>query len=98
LTILRGSTLRLDADAMHIYHGLKSSTHRWADVSAFSVVDVGTLMIVFDDATMRDGSLVQFNRSMIGRGGGLPDTYGVTPEDLAWLLNEWRQRALSAER
>lgn len=99
LAILRGSTLRLDAREMRIWQGLKTSRHRWADVSTFSVVNVGIPMVVFDDdRTMSKGGVAQFNRDMIGRGGGLPDTYGVTPEDLAWLLNEWRERALSAER
>lgn len=97
LAILRGSTLRLDAQEMQIWQGLKTSRHRWADVSAFSVVDVGSPMVVFDDdRTMTGGGVAQFNRDMIGRGGGLPDTYGMTPEDLAWLLNEWRERALQA--
>lgn len=97
LAILRGSTLRLDAQEMQIWQGLKTSRHRWADVSAFSVVDVGIPMVVFDDdRTMTGGGVAQFNRDMIGRGGGLPDTYGMTPEDLAWLLNEWRIRALQA--
>jgi hypothetical protein len=97
LAILRGSTLRLDADGMQMYQGLKSSTHLWTEVGAFSVVDVGIPMVVFDDATMNDdSSLVQFNRSMVGRGGGLPDSYGMPAGHLAWLLNEWRARALAS--
>lgn len=56
LAILRGSTLRLDAQEMQIWQGLKTSRHRWADVSAFSVVDVGSPMVVFDDdRTMTGG-------------------------------------------
>ncbi len=94
LAILRGSTLRLDALEMQVWQGLKTTRHRWEDVSPFSVVDVGIPMVVFDDATMEDGALVQFNRDNVGRGGGLPDTYGMMPQDLAWLLNEWRLRAL----
>lgn len=96
LAILRGSTLRLDAVGMHMYQGLKSSTHLWTDVGTFTVVDVGMPMVMFDDATMNDdSSLVQFNRSMVGRAGGLPDSYGMPPGHLAWLLNEWRARAMA---
>jgi hypothetical protein len=99
LAILRGSTLRLDAREMRVWQGLKTSRHRWMDVSAFSVVDVGIPMVVFDDdRTMTSGGVVAFNRDMIGRGGGLPDTYGMMPEDLAWLLNEWRTRATAIPR
>jgi hypothetical protein len=95
IAIQRGSTLRLDQQGMQVWQGLKTSTHRWADVSEFSVVDVGMRMVVFDDMAIADGSVVQFNRSVTGRGGGLPDSYGMPPEHLAWLLNEWRARALA---
>ena len=36
--------------------------------------------------------------SMIGGyEGALPDTYGKTAEELAALMNEWRQRAVALE-
>lgn len=96
IPILRGSTLRLDAQGLRVWHGLKTSRHRWADVSEFSVVDVGMRMIVFDEATMTEGGVAGFNRNLVGRGGGLPDTYGMPAEHLAWLLNQWRARALAS--
>jgi hypothetical protein len=101
LMILRGSTLRLDADGMQLYQGLKRSHYRWADVSEFAVADVGalspaqTLMVAFDDANTSEGRLAAVNRRLIGYGGALPDSYGMTPWQLAALLNEWRQRALA---
>jgi len=97
IPILRGSTLRLDEQGMQVWQGLKTSTHRWADVSEFSVVDVGIPMVIFDDeATMTKGGVAEFNRHVVGRGGGLPDTYGMPAEHLAWLLNEWRRKALAS--
>ena len=96
IPILRGSTLRLDEQGMQVWQGLKASTHRWSDVSEFSVVDVGIPMVIFDDeATMTKGGVAEINRHLVGRAGGLPDTYGMPAEHLAWLLNEWRARALA---
>lgn len=99
--ILRGSTLRLDAEGFEVFQGLKRSKFTWIDASEFSVADAGVLspaqnlMVVFDDALTKDGTIASLNRSLIGRSGALPDTYGLEPEELAWLLNQWRQRALA---
>jgi hypothetical protein len=53
-------------------------------------------MVVYDDAAGRSSTLGAINASMIGRSSGLPDTYGLSHEELAALLNEWRRRALDA--
>jgi hypothetical protein len=102
LAILRGSTLRLDADGLRIFQGLKSTTLRWRNVSEFSVADAGMLspaqhlMVVFDEDSTKAGTIAGFNRGLLGRSGGLPDTYGMDSWQLAWLLNEWRGRALAS--
>jgi hypothetical protein len=36
------------------------------------------------------------NRRLVGRNSALPDSYGLSPGDLAMLLAGWRQRALAA--
>lgn len=103
LAILRGATLRLDADGLQIFQGLKRTKMAWRDVSEFSVADAGALspnrhlMVVFDERSAKDGAVAAFNRSLVGRSGGLPDTYGMDPSELAWLLNEWRARALASQ-
>lgn len=102
LAILRGATLRLDVDGLQIFQGLKRTRIAWRDMSEFSVADVGVLspaqnlMVVFDEAGTKNGTVAAFNRSLLGRSGGLPDSYGMEPWHLAWLLNEWRARALSS--
>ena len=101
MMILRGSTLQLDASGMHVFQGWKRSDHRWTDLSEFSVADAGVLsptqhlMVVFDEASTKDGTVATLTRSLLGKGGGLPDTYGMDPWHLAQLLNEWRERALA---
>ena len=54
------------------------------------------MLVVYDDPTSRGGMLGKMNTGIIGRSSALPDTYGLSHEELAWLLNEWRQRALNA--
>jgi hypothetical protein len=98
LSIIRGSALQLDPEGMRIFHGLKRSMHRWSDLSEFSVADVGFPMVVFDEATVTGGAVGGFNRGLVGRGGGLPDTYGMDAWSLASLLNEWRAHALSNQQ
>jgi hypothetical protein len=95
LMLFRGSTLRLEAEGFQMFQGLRRSFHRWSDTSEFSVVDVGMPMVVFDEATLTGGMLAEINRGLVGRIGGLPDTYGMDAWTLAALLNEWRARALA---
>jgi hypothetical protein len=95
LILYRGSSLRLDADGFHVFQGLRTSSSRWSDMSEFSVVDVGMPMVVFDDAAIEIGAVAEFNRSVVGRIGGLPDTYGMDAWSMAAMMNEWRTRALA---
>lgn len=102
MMILRGSTLQLDAQSLEIFQGMKRTMIPWRDLSEFSVVDAGKLlvrhpMVMFDEIRTRDGMLADFNRGLLGKSGGLPDTYGMDAYDLAWLLNEWRNRALQID-
>jgi hypothetical protein len=97
--VFQGSSLRLDADGLDVRQGWRRHRSRWAETSAFDVarLPAGTLMVVYDDATSRNHTLGAINARILGRSGGLPDTYGMSHEELAWLLNRWRERA-SAEQ
>jgi hypothetical protein len=98
LMLFRGSALRLEAGGFQVVHAGRRSFHRWSDTSEFSVADVGMPLVVFDEAALAVGMLAEFNRSLIGRIGGLPDTYGMDAWSLAALLNEWRRRALASQQ
>ena len=61
----------------------RPTTRRWTDVESFSV------------APVRNNAIVTFEpdpRAAGGQGGFLPETYGLKADDLAALLNEWKQR------
>lgn len=102
--LVRGAPLRLQADGFWIAAGWKNSFTRWADASAFEVATVATSgaanlkMVVFDSTQARNSRFARYNVSVSGRNSGLLSIYGgLSHDDLAWLLNQWRERALAAD-
>ena len=71
----------------------------WETVGEFGVSSVSNdesrSMVVFNRFVPAPPRLAAFNRGLVGKRDALPDTYGMSPEELADLLNEWRRRALS---
>ena len=53
----------------------------------------GQKMVVFDDVYTKHSALAKVSRSLAGRSGGLPDSFGLSYEDLATVMNAWRVRA-----
>jgi hypothetical protein len=48
--------------------------------------------VCYDDANV-SGRIADINDTLIGRNAALPDTYTLTAEALAQLMNTWRARA-----
>jgi len=75
------------------------SDYSWKDVSSFRVNEFG--YVVFD---VNEGSAnkkrevqvlprdLQLVKKLFGSTGGLPDTFGLPPHDLAELLNTWKKK------
>ena len=96
LTAIWGSTLHLDADGLVIAQAWRSRRVRWCDASGFCATTApGTMhpLVAFDDAAADASRVAAVNRRLLGRSSGLPDTYGLTPEDLTTLLAAWCARA-----
>jgi hypothetical protein len=90
--------LLLDAEGFEVTSLFRRGRSRWADVSGFEVTRIppaGQKMVVFDDVRTKDSALAKVTRSLAGRSGGLPDNYGLSYEELAAIMNEWRRRATS---
>lgn len=88
--------LRLDSDGFEMTSLFRRHRSRWMEVSEFEVVRLPPSlqkMVVFDDVRTKDSALSKVNRSLAGRTGGLPDSYSLSHEDLAAIMNEWRARA-----
>lgn len=93
---LRGSSLRLDGEGFRTAAATRKAFIPWRNVGTFSVAStMNRQMVAFDDEAARDGKLARANVALIGRTSALSDSYGLTPSDLAWLMNAWRERALS---
>jgi len=88
--------LLLDSDGFEMTSLFRRHRCRWAEVSEFEVVRLPPSrqkMVVFDDARTKDSALAKLNRSFAGRSGGLSDSYNLSHEDLAAIMNAWRARA-----
>jgi hypothetical protein len=85
--------LRLDQEGFTICSLFRPGRVRWGDARSFRSYAVpGGTFVGFDlaGASAPLGRLVA--RSLSGVDGGLPDTYGLEAEELAGLLNVWRDR------
>lgn len=91
-----GSTLSLDRKGFTCRTLFKSFRREWGECSAFYPVSMGFRKFV-GFSTQQDAAahpnLAAANRAMIGATGILPDTFGLSADDLADLLNRYRGRA-----
>ena len=74
----------------------KSPVIPWRDVSIFRVASVppsGIRLVVFDWHTASHPAVRRVNQHLTGATDGLPDSYGLSPQELADLLNTYRSRA-----
>jgi hypothetical protein len=95
--LLPGSaSLRLGPDGFVICSLFRPSTCRWSDVARFGVGTVGPKrMVVFDFAPNARGSVAlrRLATALSGWEGALPDCYGMSAEELAALLNAYKEAA-----
>jgi hypothetical protein len=97
LLLPRSSELTLDREGFTMGVLFRRKRFSWRQASDFSLYaradSAGHKMVVYDD-TAFTGTLAELNRKLSGRNSGLADTYGLSAEDLAELLNAWRDRAM----
>jgi hypothetical protein len=93
--------LRLTPDGFAI-QSLRTSTIPWDDVEQFGTFDTqGGTFVGFTFASSYEGA--QLGRALAREltaspyEGALPDTYGMEPEALAALMDEWRSRYATPE-
>ena len=95
----RASRLVLDRNGFQFVYLFGSSRYLWKHVTDFAVFNIsagqGEIGVVeFDDITRLNSNISLLNKSLAGRNYAFADTYGLTAEDLARLMNQWRERAL----
>lgn len=96
------SYLQLNQNGFTVCALFRSYTLNWTDVSAFEVAWVGVdrmksnRMIVFNFSNnyRHHATARRLAISIAGYEGALPDTYGLSHQNLADLLNEYRNECL----
>ncbi|WP_406698637.1 hypothetical protein V5E97_07100 [Singulisphaera sp. Ch08] len=85
--------LRLTDDGFTICSMYRTHTYRWQEVTGFAVGRVFRNKMVlfnFEPTYQRTPGLRSINVGMVGYEAGLPDTYGLTHEALAEMLNQFK--------
>ena len=94
IAMIPGSSfLRLGSKGISVRSLYRTWHVAWADVAEFYVAPVaGRKMVCWQYSAGFTGHTRgrAFSRAISGVEAGLPDTYGISSEELAWLLNEWR--------
>jgi hypothetical protein len=87
------SYLKLDAQGFTVRSLFRSTSYTWSEIVAFAPGRVGgNRGVVFNltPDSERQRRLRRFNAATLGAEAALPDTYGLSAERLAEILNEWK--------
>ena len=97
LQMLPGSTyLRLTKEGFEMSSLYRKRGYRWSDVSGFSVGQVSKgKMVVFGLSEQFQSlqGLRRASKKITGYEAALPDNYGMRYEDLAALMNQYKEEA-----
>jgi hypothetical protein len=91
--------LTLDGSGFEIKNLFRRRRMRWQDATDFEAAVIppaGTKLVVFNDIKTKDQAISNLNAAIAGRNGALPDTYGLSADDLARVMTRWRERASGA--
>jgi len=92
---LLAASLKLDIEGFEESNIRRKKRFRWVEVSEFGTWKVsGNELVCFSQAK-DTGKIAAVNRSIAGASRSLADTYSLSAEELAGLMNRFRQRALS---
>jgi hypothetical protein len=89
--------LALDRDGFEATNLFRRHRTLWQDSTGFQAARIPParqMWVVYDDVTQSTRSIAKFNVGIVGRNAALPDTYGLSADDLAQLMTQWRKRAL----
>ncbi len=101
--IPNSSYLRLTREGFEIKHLFRKSFTRWDEVSRFEVIDFSVnnrnkiSIVAFNLSRKNKNSIIvailrQIARQLLGFETHIPNNYGKKPEELAKLMNEWKER------
>jgi hypothetical protein len=91
--------LRLGPEGLVLRYSFRTFSYRWRDVEGFAAASISlNKMVVYNHAPDAPVSLTarRVAAAMSGWEAALPDTFGLTAEELADLLNEYKRAAALA--
>lgn len=98
ITLLPGSAgLRLSRDGFLVTSLFRGHFVAWAQATDFvadPVAPARKKMVLYNDAGSKNSRYGKISTGLVGRSGGMPDTYGMSADALAGLMSRWRERAL----
>lgn len=94
ILLLPNSTfLKIDENGFTVCSLFRSYTYLWKDVQSFDIAIIGVQkMVVFNFSNTYKGAHIARRMSVAtcGYEAGLPDSFGLTPSELAALLNHYK--------
>ena len=54
-------------------------------------------MVAYDNVNAARRAVARINVAIAGRNAALPDTYGLSADNLAAVMAQWRERALASQ-
>ena len=90
------SSLELDEEGFQATRLYQRHRVRWQDVRRFDTVQQyrsKEWIVVYDDLKAPETPLARLNKFLAAHNAFLPDTYGFAGRELAWLMDQWRERA-----
>ena len=98
INLLPGSSfLVLDGEGFTVRSLFRQHSYKWTEVETFSVRWVGAIRMVAFDFSSEYARQVRMRKivsSIIGTEGALPDTYGLSLQNLADKMNAAKEEAL----
>ena len=91
------ASLTLDADGFQLKQFYFARKHRWQNVTNIDADYAPPSRIKrvrYDDSQWSGWRLARWETALLGYNATLPDTYGISADDLAALMAQWHDRAL----
>jgi hypothetical protein len=95
LLLPNASYLQLTPEGFTMCSLFRSHSYSWSEIEDFAVGKMAnTETVVFNHSPFykNQNTLRKTNKKFFGFEAGLPDTYGMSAEKLADLMNEWKRR------
>jgi len=89
------SYLRLTPEGFTMCSLFRSHSYRWTETKTFAaryVSHMKTVVFNYSPSYTKQIAMRKMNKKLFGVESCLPDTYGMSAEELADLMNKWKRR------